>query len=132
MSKLTPTEFFMRAIDRLPYGSKGHASNRHLGIRLAQLTEPFELYYGGSVQLESTLDTLIKENTIVAASVTWTKRDTGFGRPSRKIDTARRLHRFPDPFCNEPNPVLYLPYKIPRVLQKRLSHTSDILKRILE
>ncbi len=132
MSKLTPTEFFLRAIDRLPYGSKEHASNRHLGIRLVELCEPFEQYFNDSAELALTLDTLIKQNAVVAATVTWTRRDTGFRRSSSRVSVVRRLHSFPDPLCNESNPILYLPHKIPRILQKRLSRPSEILKRILE
>lgn len=128
MTRITPTEFFTRAIVWVPYRDPQYPTRYfHLGIRTDVLRKPFTRYFGSELNFDETLDSLIKEKVVVAVHLVW-----GGETDRRRPTEVERLQSFPDPSVEDTNPILYLPQTIPKPLKARLNRTEEILNKILQ
>lgn len=131
MDKLTPAEFFTRAIERVPANPR-YPKYRHLGVRLNLLRKPFAKYYGDELTFTETLDSLIKQRVVVAVHAVWGTVSNEWEQESRKLVEVERLDTFPDTSVEDDNPILYLPRALPRAIKARLTQADDILAKILQ
>lgn len=127
MDKLTPAEFFTRAIERVPVNPT-YPKYRHLGVRLNVLRKPFAKYYGTEMDFAQTVDSLIKQKVVVAVHLKWGEKTAG-----RKPVEVERFECYPDPLIqDDDNPILYLPLGIPKVLTARVDRADEVLDKILK
>lgn len=106
MTKLSPEEFVLRAVERLPSKGSGHT-----GLRKSELERPFKRHFRTEFELGEILHGLIQSGKVVAVHLVWSKRPDNVDRWrwTPHPEEVERLHAFPDSEVEDSNPVLYPP-----------------------
>lgn len=120
--KLSPEEFVLRALARLP----AVAGGKQRGVRRDDLVGPFQKYFS-SEGLDATINSLVNSGKIVAISLAWTRKNY-----RSYLTGIRRLTTFPEnQEPSEHNPMLYLREMIPRRITRRVLWADTALDHIL-